>query len=357
MIPLAFSAVSDASEPFVTRLRSGAIEDDRDSRKLNCDAFRSLWCGSQGLFEIEDGGTDLSDDVVLIHPDAGRADRLIRAGSKHNTLLVTERCDQLCVMCSQPPKKTHVDRFPLLEQACLIAPPEQTIGVSGGEPTLYTDALFGMLERVLEVRPDLSFHVLSNAQHFEREHVARLRNPLYFNVVWGIPLYSANPVIHDNVVGKLGAFERLLESFSWLLLAGARVELRTVLMRDTVAGLESLAHFVAMNLGHIEQWSLMGLENIGFARNRWAELAVDLRQDFGPIGSAIDITTLHGIGTKLFNVPLCHVPPGFRDFAVASISDWKQRFATKCDTCSARAACSGFFEWHPDALVEEVTPL
>ncbi|MBL7373277.1 His-Xaa-Ser system radical SAM maturase HxsC, partial [Escherichia coli] len=84
----------------------------------------------------------------------------------------TERCDQLCVMCSQPPKKTHVDRFALFEQACLLAEPDSVIGISGGEPTLYKAELLGMIERVLTARPDLAFHVLTNGQHFQSEDIA-----------------------------------------------------------------------------------------------------------------------------------------------------------------------------------------
>ena len=357
MIALALPAVSDAPAPFVTRLRAGRPEAAAESGRLSSRAGASLWCGAQGLFEIAHEADALLGDVVLVDPQAGRADRLIRARSRHNTLLVTEQCDQLCTMCSQPPKKGHTDRFELLREACLLAPPGQTIGISGGEPMLHADALLAMLEQVLAERGDLAFHVLSNGQHFTREHRARLRQPAYARVAWGIPLYSADPATHDGVVAKPGAFERLMDAFAHLLLAGARVELRTVLTAQTLPGLEPLARFVALNLAHVEQWSLMGLENAGFARNRWDQLRIELPRDFGPIGRAIDRATLHGIPARLFNVPLCQMPAAFRPFAVASISDWKQRFGTPCQACAARPECSGFFEWHPDALVEGVTPL
>jgi His-Xaa-Ser system radical SAM maturase HxsC len=357
MIPLALSVTSDAAAPFVTRLSAGHPGQAAESGQLSSDGERSLWCGSQGLFEIDRGAADLIGDVVLVDPERGRLDRLIRASSPHNTLLVTEQCDQLCIMCSQPPKKTHVDRFDLLEQACLLAPAGQTIGISGGEPMLHAPQLLRMIEKVLTARDDLGFHVLTNGQHFEREHVTRLSNPVYSRVVWGIPLYAADPVVHDAVVAKPGAFDRLMASFAHLLLAGARIELRTVLTRATLPGLAALARFVVRELSHIEQWSLMGLENIGFARNRWSELFVDLPSAFTPIGQALDRATLHGVPARLFNLPLCQVPAEFRPFAVASISDWKQRFGAACSDCSGRPQCSGFFEWHPSDLVENVIPL
>lgn len=358
MIPLTLDAISDAAEAFVTRLSPGTGDAFRgDSKCVLSSGDESVWSGPHGLIQIQHPRDAVKGDVILVRPEEGRVERLLRAGSPHNSLLVTEQCDQLCVMCSQPPKKTHDDRFDLLEAACLMAEPEATIGITGGEPTLHIDKLLMMVERVLGVRPDLSFHVLTNAQHFGREHVSRLRRPEYSKIVWGIPLYSADPVTHDTTVCKVGAYERLLESFDHLLLAGARIELRTVLTQATTARLTGLAHLVSRELSHIEQWSLMGLENIGFARNRWTELYRDLRGDFEPVGEACDIATLRGVRVRLFNTPLCHIPTEFHHLAVASISDWKQRFAPACSPCSARARCSGFFEWHPSALLDEVTPL
>lgn len=356
MIPLAFSAESDATISFVTRLVR-ASSHELDSVLLRENEHHSLWSGAQGLFSIANQQIPLIGDVVLLDPHARRAQRLLRANSAHNTLLVTERCDQLCVMCSQPPKKQHVDRFAEFEAACLLAPEGQTIGISGGEPTLFLDRLIPFLHNVLDARPDLNFHVLSNGQHFEHQHIESLSLPLMRRVTWGIPLYGANAQLHDGLVDKQGAFDRLLESFGWLMLAGARIELRTVLMRDSLAELENLARFVTCHLPHIEQWSLMGLENIGFAKNRWAQLQPDVRQEFEPLANAINLAVLHGLRPRLFNLPLCHLPEAYRDFAVPSISDWKQRFGKACAPCARRAECSGFFEWHPEELVEGVEPL
>jgi len=357
MIALHLPARSDADAPFVTRLAAARSADEAESFCLSSASGRSLWCGMHGLFELDHAREELIGDILLVDPGAGRAERLIRAGSRHNSLLVTEQCDQLCLMCSQPPKKAHHDRFAHFEAACRLAASGSVIGLTGGEPTLHLEPLLAMLERLLGDRPDLAFHILSNGQHFDAENVARLTGRLRTNIVWGIPLYAADALLHDRIVGKPGAFERLTESLAHLLTAGARIELRTVLLRDNLGTLGGLARFVALYLSHIEQWSLMGLENIGFARRRWDDLHIDLRTEFAPVAAALDQASLHGIPARLFNIPLCHIPPAFRSFAVASISDWKQRFAPACGRCAARSDCAGFFEWHPDHLVEEVVPL
>lgn len=357
MIRLFLAARCDAEAPFVTRLAAARSDDERESVCLSSAPGRSLWCGMHGLFELDHPADDLAGDILLVDPSAGRAERLIRARSLHNSLLVTEQCDQLCLMCSQPPKKTHHDRFDHFEAACRLAAPGSVIGLTGGEPTLHIEPMLAMLERLLADRPDLAFHILSNGQHFDAANTARLAGALRTNIVWGIPLYAADSALHDRIVGKPSAFERLAESFAHLLTAGARIELRTVLLHDNLGTLGDLARFVALHLSHIEQWSLMGLENIGFARRRWDDLYINLRTEFTPVAAALDQTSLRGIPARLFNIPLCHIPPAFRRFAVASISDWKQRFAPACGTCTARSDCAGFFEWHPDHLVEEVAPL
>jgi len=359
MIPLRLEVVAEGSEPFVTRLRRGQAASGGDSVMIEDGAEGAVFAGAKGLLvtgPLPPAGFE--DDVILVHPAAGRAERLIRAGSAHNSLLVTERCDQLCVMCSQPPKKSHVDRFQLLKEACLLAPDAATIGISGGEPTLYKEQLLSLVEDVAAKRPDLAFHILSNGQHFDEGDVARLRSPAFRRVAWGIPLYAAEAELHDEIVGKAGAFERLHSSFAHLLRSGARIELRTVLMQANAPGLDKLATYVSNRLRFIETWSIMQLEHIGFAKNRWNSLYFDHRSDFGPVGRALDRALVRGIPVRLFNFPRCSVPAPYRPLAAASISDWKRKYMPDCDGCAERDACTGFFEWHPvDHISAKVTPL
>lgn len=350
MIPLTLSASAEGERAYVARLRAGPTAyGPNDALALRSEEHSGLFAGPNGLLEIAGiNASALDGDVVLIDPRAGRAERLLRPGSTTNTLLITERCDQLCVMCSQPPKKTHVDRFALLEEACLLAPDGMLIGISGGEPTLYKEQLLSLIERVHAARNDLGFHVLTNAQHFEDTDIARLAGPAFRKVSWGIPLYASDPNLHDQIVGKSGAFARLEASLARLAMAGARVELRTVVLTDNVSTLPKLARYVSTRLRFIEAWSIMQLEHIGFAKNRWSQLFYNHSRDFTTIAAALDHALLRGVGAQLFNFPRCTVPAAYRSLAIASISDWKRKFAPACNTCSDRNACSGFFEWHPD---------
>lgn len=353
MIPLALQSISEAEQPFVTRLRvTTGTPDAADSILVGEDIDGATFAGRNGLVSISDSpAAALDGDVVLVSPGIGRVERLLRAGgleSPTNTLLVTERCDQLCLMCSQPPKKTHHDRFALLTEAALLAEHGSLIGITGGEPTLYKGQLLDMIETVLAARPDVEFHVLTNGQHFDEADVARLAGPLYDRVTWGVPIYARQAALHDRIVGKDGAFDRLQDGLAVLLGAGCRVELRTVLLSSNVSGLDELARYVATRLRFVEAWSIMQLENVGYARRRWRELYLDHSGDFGPIAAALDHTHLHGVQAQLLNFPLCTVPAAYRHLARPSISDWKRKFVPECGLCAERERCSGFFEWHPD---------
>ena len=238
--------------------------------------------------------------------------------------------------------------FGYFRKAVLLAPESMVIGLSGGEPTLFKDELFAFLEFVREKRPDLSFHVLTNAQHFDPSDKAWLVGPSRRNIVWGVPVYSSDAALHDCIVGKQGAFEALCDGLAVLGESGVSIELRTVLLKENVRQLPELSQFVSAYLPFVSTWALMQLENIGFARNRWSDLFYDNSVDFGPVGQAIDYAFVRGIDVRLFNFPLCTVPDEYRLLAETSISDWKQKFISVCSSCSAKRRCSGFFEWYDE---------
>ncbi|MFE0014131.1 His-Xaa-Ser system radical SAM maturase HxsC [Mesorhizobium sp. NPDC059054] len=357
MIPLRIKAEAHAAQPFVVRLRSFEGIADIETR-ANAGAFDvSLEsAGAEAAEYVGEGGSvrilgidpsEVDGDVLLVNPQRGTADRLIRSTSSHNTFLVTERCDQLCVMCSQPPKKHHVDLFGHFEQAAMLAPEGATIGISGGEPTLFKVELFGFLRTVMRTREDLRFHILTNAQHFEENDRANLLELDRKRIVWGIPLYSADPAIHDEIVGKDGAFGKLRSGLAFLGRAGAQIELRTVLMQPNAPGLARLAKYLTTTVPFIQTWAIMQLENIGYARQNWNRLFYDSFSGFEAVGQAIDIARSRGIDVQLFNFPLCTVPGSYRHLAPSTISDWKRAYMDACENCSLRGDCGGFFEWHP----------
>lgn len=354
MIPLRIKAQSDASEPFVIRLwseggRNGSsFTNSFEAYLISYEAKEAVYEGQCGRIIVTGiAPSDINGDVLLVNPRKGVADRLIRRSSAHNTFLITERCDQLCVMCSQPPKEHHVDMFSYFEAAALLAPTNAMIGLSGGEPTLYKDQLFGLLSRVMRQRPDIRFHVLTNAQHFEVADLNVLHEIDLNRVIWGVPLYSAQAEVHDEIVGKVGAHQALLNNLAFMARAGCRIELRTVLMRPNADGINDLARFIVSMLPFIEVWAIMQMENIGYGRMNWGSLFFDSSNHFDKLSTALNIIGSRGVEAKLYNFPLCTVPEAYRALAPATISDWKKTYLDECAGCTMKEVCGGFFEWHP----------
>ena len=362
MIELRLAISAEAAAPFVAKLggRDEPVRaDGRVARLVGEFPDHAVYSHPLATFSVPGAHAEtLAGDVVFVEPERGMLSRWLRRGSPHNTLLVTERCDQLCLMCSQPPRKTHVDLFAHFREACELADPNTVIGLSGGEPTLYKDELFALVDATLRCRPDLSFHILTNGQHFDEGDIPRLAGWTADQVCWGVPLYATEASVHDAIVAKQGAFDRLQQSFGVLLRAGAAVELRTVVVQQNAHLLPRLARHVATRLPFVRVWAIMQLEHIGFAKNRWADLYYDHSQAFGPVAEALDLMWVSGMPVALYNFPRCTVPPAYRRFAHASISDWKRKYLPACGECCERSSCSGFFEWHPTVAGDEgIRPL
>lgn len=355
MIPLRIRVEgATRGDPFVVRL-SGATADTTvrgpwDALLVHSEDEKCAYQTRHGELRLSGiRSSDLAGDVLLVDPTRKVGHRLLRSDSPHNAFLVTERCDQICTMCSQPPKEHHVDLFPLFQQAAILAPKGMTIGITGGEPMLFKDQVYELLRRTQAARPDLSFHVLTNAQHFDETDVDTLRELPSGKVLWGVPLYAREPGLHDEIVGKHGAFAKLMDSLGVLARGGASIELRTVVLQSNAPALESLAEYVSLQLPFISKWAIMQLENIGYGRMNWDKLFFDNSECFAPIGPAIDIARGRGLNVALYNFPLCTVPESYRAFAAPSISDWKQRYLRECDGCVSRKDCGGFFTWYPEA--------
>ena len=325
MIQLRFKADFESrTAPFVVKLR---VPSSVQSKALGkSEALASPRPTQAGVYDCQSWkgnfvlhatpGESIDGDVLLCIPDRSTVQRLFRRASNSNTLLLTERCDQLCVMCSQPPKNTDDTwRFPLYEQALMLTDSNTVVGVSGGEPTLYKDALFGMIHRLSTYRPDLSYHILTNGQHFvvdDRPILNRLHGCT--SIVWGIPLYSHQEETHDEIVGKKGAFRRVLDNLFLLASTNARIELRTVITALNLFDLPGLASFIAKNIPFIVDWALMGMEPIGYARANWKRLFFDHSVFPQPIINALEISALHDIPCHLYNIPRCTIPEGYRRY-------------------------------------------
>lgn len=352
MINLRLDIKGDFSdvEPFVIQLEEAGQQNQEAPHSANFtrNGKEVSISTTRGSFKcFLNPSEKIQDDICIVFPQKNILLRLIRTVSTTNTILLTEQCDQACVMCSQPPKNKIYDHYELYYEALMLSAPDIVIGISGGEPTLEKANLLSFIERVLSDRPDLKFHILTNGQHFVREDIPALKR-LNHAILWGVPLYSHLPSIHDEVVGKVGAYEYLLRGLNILFQSGASVELRTVLLQQNYKDLPLLADFICRHLSVCHTWAIMQLENIGFAKMNWAHLFVDTSRYFSAVSTALDISAANNVNASLYNFPLCTVPDRWQQYACKSISDWKNKYIDVCSDCSLRSKCGGFFDWYDE---------
>jgi hypothetical protein len=100
---------SDIDEAIAVGFNAVAVFDDSKSSALpGANILPRLIILPRRFDYLSDG------DIIGIHPKDGKFRSLYRRASKHNSFLVTERCNHYCLMCSQPPR--DIDDGWLLEE-------------------------------------------------------------------------------------------------------------------------------------------------------------------------------------------------------------------------------------------------
>lgn len=285
-------------------------------------------------------------DVVRLEPAKAAIRTLFRKSVAYNHFLLTERCNNYCLMCSQPPRAVDdgwiVDE--VLEALPLMDRGAREIGFTGGEPTLLGARFIELVQAAGSHLPNTALHILSNGRSFATSTLARdlgtLRHP---DLMLGIPVYADLAHIHDHVVQADGAFDETIRGILALKAQGIRVEIRVVLQEQTVPRLVPLARFLARNLLFVDHVALMGLELTGFARANLEKIWIDPVDYQAELAEAVGILDRAGMKVSIYNSQYCVLEPSLRRFSRRSISDWKQEYMPECEGCDAQGECGGFF--------------
>ncbi len=287
-----------------------------------------------------------SGDVIRLNLKNNSIRVLYRRNSNHNSFLTTERCNNYCLMCSQPPKTADdswiVDE--ILATIPLISRETQEIGFTGGEPTILGDDFIKILETCKNWLPNTSIHILSNGRNFANpEFASKYAAINHHDMMVGIPLYSDISNIHDYVVQADGAYDETIRGILNLKRLGQKVEIRVVIHKQTYERLPQLAEFLARNLLFVDHIALMGLEMMGFTKANLEELWIDPADYQLQLQKAVDILANYRMNVSIYNHQLCLLDRSLWPFARKSISDWKNEYMDECTGCGEMDACGGFF--------------
>ncbi|MFZ3374108.1 MAG: His-Xaa-Ser system radical SAM maturase HxsC [Chthoniobacterales bacterium] len=287
-----------------------------------------------------------NEDIVKINPERRTLRTVYRRNARHNSVLVTERCNNYCLMCSQPPR--DIDDAYLVDEIIqaipLMSRDTRSIGITGGEPTLLGNRLADLLRALGSYLPATSINVLSNGRRFKDfEYAKTIADARHPDLMVCIPVYSHISSRHDYVVQADGAFDDTIRGIINLKAAGLKVEIRVVLHKLTYEHLPQLARFIRRNLTFCDHVALMGLEMTGFTRGNLEKLWIDPKDYQPQLKEAVTILDLARIRVSIYNHQLCILDESLHRFSRKSISDWKNEFMPECDGCMRKRECGGFF--------------
>lgn len=287
-----------------------------------------------------------NNDIIRLNADRNTMRVLFREKSNHNSILVTERCNHYCLMCSQPPKLRD-DSYLLdeIEQLIPLIPRStQEIGFTGGEPTTNRERFLKILRLTKNFLPDTSIHILSNGRSFkDLDYAKKYADIGLRDCMIGIPLYSDDPTLHDYIVQSKGAFDETVQGILNLKRLNQNVEIRVVLHKLSIKRLVQLCEFIARNLLFADHVALMGLEIMGFTRANMDKLWIDPFDYKDELSTATKILNTYGLNVSIYNHQLCVVNEDIWSFCRQSISDWKNEYVSTCQFCTKRIDCGGFF--------------
>jgi His-Xaa-Ser system radical SAM maturase HxsC len=285
-------------------------------------------------------------DVIGIHVPTGKFRTLFRSNSRHNSFLVTERCNNYCLMCSQPPKDID-DRWILDEirkSLPLVPRSTRTLTFTGGEPLSDWFEFIGILEDCRDMLPNTAIQVLTNGRAFAKSGIVDAwRAVNHPSLIAAIPVYAAVDHIHDYVVQAQGAFDETILGILKLKDRGQRVEVRVVLHAHTAPIIAETSRWIARNLPFVDHVALMGMENTGFAIANEKSLWIDPMDYRESLSEGVHILAAAGVNISVYNLPRCVLEPSIWPHAVQSISDWKNGYAQECEPCIEKSRCSGLF--------------
>ena len=282
-------------------------------------------------------------DVVLLSK-SGEIKFLYEIQSKHNAVFVTERCNHRCIMCPQPPVVHEEDKTNFnIELIRLFDKNTESVGITGGEPTMIGDQLFEIIKQINIACPNASIGILSNGVKFaDKDYALKLAKCRCCDMQIDIPIFSDIASIHNHIVGA-HTFYKTIQGIYNLAQLGQRIGIRVVVHKLTYQRLPQLAGFIYHNLPFVEQVAFLQMETTGLAEKNLNELWIDPYDYNQQLLEAVEYLRDRDIPVYIFNSQLCILPKSLHSIAMQSITDWKDGYISECQDCILKDKCAGLF--------------
>ncbi len=269
-------------------------------------------------------------------------------------------CNERCPFCNVPvedyPRPTPPDEEIEAQLQAFLDSGQQTMTISGGEPTLLRRKLLALIARARQAGVPF-VELQTNAILIDPAYAAELAEAGLTSAF--VSLLSHRADHHDTLAGLPGAYPRCLAGIDALLAVGVRVTLNPVIARLSQEGVAAYIDFVAERLPGVRSVSLSAVQPHGRAAAN-PELLPDYPRLSASVRLARARARAHGI--ELLN-PYCGLPlcVGWEDgldscveAVEAELGGWQERPGIEnagdkrqgdpCRGCALRTRCGG--AWH-----------
>ena len=195
-----------------------------------------------------------------------------------NTLFITSKCNSNCVMCPSSEYSRRAGVIPeeseIMELLRHFSPCAKHITITGGEPFLFRQSMFRVLEYCKERFCSTEFLILTNGRVFCIDDYAdMLSHAISPNTILAIPLHGSNAALHDSITQAQGSFSQTVSGITRLLHLQVPVEIRVVVSKYNSYDLLDLAKLIAETMPTAYRVHFIGLEMLGNAaansKNVW----------------------------------------------------------------------------------------
>ena len=281
----------------------------------------------------KDNSEKIRDILIL---ENGKKHLLFRIENRELTFFVTSKCNHRCIMCPQKLDIDSPDNDLILRRVIENLDYDELDGIcfTGGEPMLKMP----FIEQVVQNAPERIFiTILTNGTIMPSEQILKSHR-----VKLCVPLYAPFDELHNKMTGS-DSFYKVVENLIKISQYETLIELRFVLTAQNWQCLSEYARFVWRNLPFVQDVAFMGMELTAEAHKNKSELWVNPRDYVGELQKAVEYLDDCSVSAWIYNLPLCLLEEKYQCFAVKSISPWKVRYLSKCETCTMKADCGGMF--------------
>ena len=300
-------------------------------------------------FELIKSGSEQfnSGDTVIIHEN-GNVQKLFDRASYSHTIVTTNRCSSNCIMCpytsNQRRNSQHQNIEMLIDEVNYLPDNTEHIIITGGEPTLIGIDFFRLMSKIKERFPNISCLLLTNGRVFASSKAVELAAETFpVSTQVAIPIHSADENLHDAITQSKGSFRQTLSAIRRLLSEEFFIEIRIVVSGLNIESMDCIAEMITEKFPQVSLVNFMGVEICGNAALNSDSVWINYSTAFKKCEAAVGKLIRAGIDVGLYNFPLCSVSIRFHGIYKKSISDYKVRFDTLCESCTKKELCGGFF--------------